>query len=67
MKKLYNAPELEVLWFDEVEIVTDSGDSSNSSGSNGTNETSTFNYSFDSSDTVSDDLNVYSVENIEIK
>lgn len=66
MKKLYNAPELEVLWFDEVEIVTDSGDS-NSSGSNGTNKTSTASYSFDSSDTVSDDLNVYSVENIEIK
>lgn len=57
MKKLYNAPELEVLWFDEVETVTDSG----------TNETSAANYSFDSSDTASDDLNVYSVENIEIK
>lgn len=53
MKKLYNAPELEVLWFDEVEIVTDSGTAAN--------------YSFDSSDTASDDLNVYSVENIEIK
>lgn len=57
MKKLYNAPELEVLWFDEVETVTDSG----------TNEISAASYSFDSSDTVSDDLNVYSVENIEIK
>ena len=57
MKKLYNAPELEVLWFDEVETVTDSD----------TNEISTASYSFDSSDTVSDDLNVYSVENIEIK
>ena len=57
MKKLYNAPELEVLWFDEVETVTDSG----------TNESSAANYSFDSSDTASDDLNVYSVENIEIK
>lgn len=59
MKKLYNAPELEVLWFDEVEIVTDSN--------GGTKKTSTASYSFDSSDTVSDDLNVYSVENIEIK
>lgn len=57
MKKLYNAPELEVLWFDEVETVTVSG----------TNEISAANYSFDSSDTASDDLNVYSVENIEIK
>lgn len=57
MKKLYNAPELEVLWFDEVEIVTDSS----------TNEISAASYSFDSSDTASDDLNVYSVENIEIK
>lgn len=57
MKKLYNAPELEVLWFDEVETVTNSG----------TNEISAANYSFDSSDTASDDLNVYSVENIEIK
>lgn len=57
MKKLYNAPELEVLWFDEVETVTDSD----------TNEISAANYSFDSSDTASDDLNVYSVENIEIK
>lgn len=61
MKKLYNAPELEVLWFDEVEIVTDiSNNPSN-------NAPSTASYSFDSSDTVSDDLNVYSVENIEIK
>lgn len=59
MKKLYNAPELEVLWFDDVETVTDSN--------GGTNETSIATYSFDSSDTVSDDLNVYSVENIEIK
>lgn len=66
MKKLYNAPELEVLWFDEVEIVTDiSNDLLNNNPSN--NAPSTASYSFDSSDTVSDDLNVYSVENIEIK
>lgn len=66
MKKLYNAPELEVLWFDEVEIVTDiSNYPLNNNPSN--NAPSTASYSFDSSDTVSDDLNVYSVENIEIK
>lgn len=66
MKKLYNAPELEVLWFDEVETNTGakaSGWTEENAGDNTTIDTQ----SFDSSNSVGSDLSVYSVENVEIK
>ena len=66
MKKLYNTPELEVLWFDEVETNTGanaSGGTEENAGDNTTIDTQ----SFDSSNSVGSDLSVYSVENVEIK